>query len=72
MPKGIPGCLLITTESDIKLKLSAELTYLGANEYTRLILIRIEAWKFLTQERECRPIPLQFLQGNIHKAEFNK
>jgi len=50
MPKGITGCLLVSTDSDVKLRLSAELTYLGANEYTRPILLLIEAWKFLTQE----------------------
>jgi len=38
MPKGIPGCLLVTTDSDIKLRLFAELKYLGANEYTRRTL----------------------------------
>jgi hypothetical protein len=50
MPKGIPGCLLVTTDSVIKLRLSAELTYLGASEYTRFILPLIQAWKFLTQQ----------------------
>jgi hypothetical protein len=33
MSKGIPGCILIITDSEIKLMVSEELTYLGANEY---------------------------------------
>jgi hypothetical protein len=39
MLKGIPGCLLIITENEIKFRVSEELTYLGANEYTRLNLL---------------------------------
>ena len=38
--KGIPGCLLVITENEIKLRVAGELTYLGANEYTRLNLLR--------------------------------
>jgi hypothetical protein len=40
MLKSIPGCLLFITENDIKLRVSEELTYLEANEYTRLNLLR--------------------------------
>jgi hypothetical protein len=50
MSKGIPGCLLVITENDIKLRVSEELTYLRANEYTRLNLLRTKPWEFLTQE----------------------
>jgi len=50
MPKGIPGFPLVAADSDVKLRLSAELTCLGTNEYTRPILLLIQAWKFLTQE----------------------
>ena len=72
MPKGIPGFPLVAADSDVKLRLSAELTCLGTNEYTRPILLLIQAWKFLTQEWECRSISLQFLEGNVREAELNK
>jgi hypothetical protein len=36
MSKGIPGCILIIIDSEIKLRVSEELTYLGANEYIHL------------------------------------
>jgi len=36
MSQGIPGCLLIITDSEIKLRVSEELTYLGDNEYIHL------------------------------------
>jgi hypothetical protein len=35
MSKGIPGCMLVN-DSEIKLMVSEELTYLGANEYIHL------------------------------------
>jgi len=52
MPKGIPNCLLVNTESEIKLRVSEELTYLGASDYTRLNLLRTKPSGFLTQEGE--------------------
>jgi hypothetical protein len=36
MSKANPGCILIITDSEIKLRVSEELTYLGANEYIHL------------------------------------
>jgi hypothetical protein len=52
MPKGIPNCLLVNTESEIILRVSEELTYLGASDYTRLNLLRTKSSEFLTQEGE--------------------
>jgi hypothetical protein len=34
-------------------RVSEELTYLEAKEYTRLNLLHTKPWKFLIQEREC-------------------
>jgi len=36
MSKGIPGYILFITDSEIKLRVSEELTYLRANEYIHL------------------------------------
>lgn len=52
MQKGIPNCLLVNTQSEIKLRVSEELTYLGACEWTRLNLLRTKTLEFLTQEGE--------------------
>jgi hypothetical protein len=40
MLKDIPGCLLVIVENEIKLRVSEELTYLEAIEYTSLNLPR--------------------------------
>jgi DNA-binding winged helix-turn-helix (wHTH) protein len=53
MPKGIPNRLLFNSESEIKLRVPEELTYLGASEYTLLILLCTKSLEFLTQEGEC-------------------
>jgi hypothetical protein len=53
MLKDIPGCLLIIREDEMNLRVSEDLTYPGTNEYTRLYLLRIKPWEFLTKEREC-------------------
>lgn len=55
LSKGIAGCLVVIAEYKIKLRVSEELMYLGANEYTPLIL-HTKSWEFLTQEWECWPI----------------
>jgi hypothetical protein len=56
MPKGISGCLPVNTEIEIELRVSEELTYLVASEYTRLNLLRTKPLEFLTQEGESRTI----------------
>jgi hypothetical protein len=50
VPKGIPRCLLVIIQSEIKLKVCEELSYLGANEYTRVNRLRTKPWEFLTQD----------------------
>ena len=65
---AFPSSLIVTSYWGSLVKL----TYVGTNEYTRLDLLRIQAWKFLTQEWECRPNSLQFLQGIFHGSEFSK
>ena len=53
MSIGIPGCLTVITDSEIKLSVSEQLPYQVASEYICLNLLRTEPWEILTQEREC-------------------
>jgi len=72
MPKGIPNCLLVNTQSEIKLRISEELTYLGASEYTRLNLLHAKTLGFLTQEGECWTVSVWCLHVNFPEdAQFN-
>lgn len=50
MLKDIPGCLLYVTDSKIKLRISEELMHLWTNKHTRLNLLCIKPWEFLTQK----------------------
>lgn len=47
MSKGIPGCLVVITEREIKLRVSGGQMYLGANKYTGFHLLRTKTWEIL-------------------------
>ena len=48
--KGISGCLIIITESEMKMRVYEELKHLVANKRTCLNLLQTKSWEFLIQE----------------------